>query len=109
MPEARKQGRSLKLDLRAVGYREGKRWIAHCLELDIVAQGDTSEKALSNLAELCSTQIEAAIEEGDLRSIIFPAPPEIWQLFFLARKKKVPAGVSGNGLNRLDFRQVQPV
>jgi predicted RNase H-like HicB family nuclease len=86
-----------RIPLRAVVYQHGKWWIAHCLELDLVAEGDTPESALQDLIDLSSLQIKTAIENQDLRSVFSAAPPEIWALFSRAKdrpnKKKPSAPV----------------
>ena len=61
--------------LRMVVYLEGGGWIAHCLEMDVVAEGKTANEAMRNLEDLCQFQIEVAMKEGDLDSVFRPAPP----------------------------------
>lgn len=75
---------NLKLELRAVGYQEGQRWIAHCLELDLVGQGETPQAAMRELFGVADFHIRDAIESGDIPSIFFPAPKEIFELFAMA-------------------------
>ncbi len=82
--------RELRLDLRAVIYRHGKWWIAHCLETDLVAEGNRPARALKELIELTATQIKAAMDSGDLESIFRPAPPEIWATFSFSREVELP-------------------
>jgi hypothetical protein len=98
-----------QIDLRVITYPEEGVWLAHCLELDIVAEGDTAKKALADLIDLCCLQIKTASDEGDLISIIRPAPPEYWKMYFSARKKKriKPAG---NGiLSQIEEREFELV
>lgn len=76
----------LKAKLRAVIYREDDMWFAHCLELDIVSEGETPSEAMSNLGDLCEMQVRVGLEEGDLASVFRPAPAETWKMFFLATK-----------------------
>ena len=80
----------LKIDLRAVTYREGSDWIAHCLELDIVAEGKTPMEALRNLRDLCQLQVRVAMEEGDISSVFRAAPPEIWKMYSLGDELDSP-------------------
>jgi hypothetical protein len=51
-----------RIDLRAVVYRHGKWWIAHCLELDLVAEGRDPSSAIKDLVDISATQVSAAIE-----------------------------------------------
>jgi hypothetical protein len=75
----------LRIDLRAVIYRYQKWWIAHCLELDLVAEGATPIDAFRDLMELSASQVKAACKMGNLDSIFRSAPPEIWTMFSRAR------------------------
>jgi hypothetical protein len=94
-----------KLDLRAVVYREGQTWIAHCLELDIVADAPTSDAAMHDLLDLCAFQIDTAIENNDLESIFRPAPAKYWNLFYSARLRKKLPKVARPGLGKIDARE----
>ena len=75
---------SPRVSLRFVIYQEGEWWFAHCLELDLVAEGKSPKESLRDVLGLCATQIDVAVEAGDLASIFRPAPPEYWRLFSLA-------------------------
>lgn len=81
---------NLRISLRAVVYQEDDWWLAHCLELDLVAEGKTAKDALANLQGLCAFQIKVAWEDGDLESIFRPAPPETWRMFFLGVEMPAP-------------------
>lgn len=76
-----KTGSNVSINLSAIVYQEDGVWIAHCLELDIVAEGSDVNDAVRTLVSLCDVQIKVALEEGDLQSIFHPAPPEVWQMF----------------------------
>ncbi len=80
--------KAFRIKLRAVAYRHGEWWIAHCLELDLVAEGRTTKDAIKDVMDLCCTQIETAMRSGDLQSIFRAAPPEIWAMF--SRAEDVP-------------------
>jgi hypothetical protein len=86
-----KCGSNLSINLSAIAYRDEGMWLAHCLELDIVAEGKNVDDAFRSLISLCNLQIKVALEEGDLQSIFRPAPPEVWTLF-TAGKRKILAG-----------------
>jgi hypothetical protein len=72
---------SFRVDLRAVVYPHQDGWIAHCLELDLVAEGTSAAEALRDVMDLAAIQVDAAIDAGDLESIFRPAPPEVWAMF----------------------------
>ncbi len=77
---------AIRIDLRGVAYRDNQWWIAHCLEMDVVAEGDTPQEAIKDLIGLCDLKIADAIKEGDIKSVFRPAPPEIWDLYAKATK-----------------------
>ncbi len=81
---------NFSINLSAISYLEDGVWIAHCLELDIVAEGTDAKDAVDSLISLCDLQITTAMEEGDIESIFRAAPPEVWKMFATA-KAKVPA------------------
>ena len=56
------------LHLTAVVTREGEWYVARCLEIEAVSQGETVEQALANLRDVVEVYLE---EDGALP---FPAP-----------------------------------
>jgi hypothetical protein len=71
------------LDLKAVLYRKDEFWLAHCLELDIVAQAREPNPALASLVSLCDLQVRGAMRVRDkVRHVLTPAPREFWALWF---------------------------
>jgi hypothetical protein len=89
-----KTGSDLSINLSAIAFSEDGVWIAHCLELDIVADGKDVDDAISSLISLCDFQIRTAMEHGDLGSVYRSAPAEMWAMFaegtekLLAEKKR---------------------
>jgi len=92
-----------RLTLRALIYKEDGVWIAHCLELDLVADGSTPHQAMMALMELTEFQIEVAMDEGDLSSIFRSAPPEIHSAFATAKDRNPPRK-RVNRVERFDVR-----
>jgi hypothetical protein len=72
---------AFRIPLRAVAYQHGRWWLAHCLELDLVAEGNSAEEAFQDLLDISTTQIKTAIRAGNLESVFRAAPPEIWAMF----------------------------
>jgi hypothetical protein len=95
---------NVRLDLRALLYEEDGVWVAHCLELDVPAEGDSPPLAVKNLVDLISFQVQAAIEDSNLASIFSPAPPEIWRLYTLAKDSANPTENISRPVHRLDVR-----
>lgn len=61
-------------------------WTAHCLELDIVAEGKTFEDVKTEIIELIKIQIDYAFSNDNLDNLYHPAPQEVWQVFFTCKK-----------------------
>ena len=51
-------------------FKEGRRFIAHALELDVSSCGGTKEKALKNLKEAVRLFVEEAEKMGTLKQIL---------------------------------------
>jgi predicted RNase H-like HicB family nuclease len=94
------------MPLHGVIYRDGDHWVSHCLELDIVGQGSTPAEALRQTIELCEMQVHEALAAGDIESIIRPAPPEYWALFYKAGRPVDTGAPARSPIERLDFRQL---
>ena len=97
----------IRLDLRAIIYREDAWWIAHCLELDLPAEGDSPKQALESLIDLISVQVDAAMEEGDLESIYRPAPSELWRLFSIATRDRPLRRKPPKPISRFEARELE--
>lgn len=59
--------------------REGKKVLAHCLELDIVSSGDSTEEAETSLNALVLVQIGTCYESGNWAQLQQKAPFEYYQ------------------------------
>ena len=53
-------------------------WVAHCLQLDLVAEAATSKAAFEELLNLVDAQIRTCVENDNLDNLYFPAPKEVW-------------------------------
>ena len=68
--------------LSCLEYKDGDLYIAHCLEFDLVAQGNSQEEAHNNLADLIKSHIQFAVEKDiEGKSLFRPAPQEYWETF----------------------------
>ena len=91
-------------------YKEDDKFICHCLEFDIVAEGQTKEKAREELAELIKEQIQSATEKNIEEKVLFhPAPIRYWTILSnlrnkLARKEllNMPSITSRDILNKFE-------
>jgi len=69
------------LSLRAMIFPEGREWVAHCLDLDLVETGATSEAAMDALVAAVSTQLGYARSHDNFEHLCQPAPRDAWQRF----------------------------
>src|SRR4030042_6294185 len=60
-------------------------WIAHCLELDIVATSASLETLKEDIKDLILTQVDYAFSNDNLESLYHPAPSAIWKEFYECR------------------------
>ncbi|MBI4125351.1 MAG: hypothetical protein HY466_05425 [Deltaproteobacteria bacterium] len=56
--------------------KEDETWIAHCLELDLVEDGDDKLDATLHLLEMMAAQVQEC--KKDHINFIHPAPAEYW-------------------------------
>jgi hypothetical protein len=90
--------------------KEGKEFIAHCLELDIVATAKTKKSVIDDMISLITAQIEYAFLNDNLAYLFRPAPSEIWEEFYSCK------GVAKRGVikikqksNEISHRFVPPI
>ena len=57
-----------------------RRWVAHCLELDVVAVGSNRPRAITLLKELITELFTAAAQDDTLDKVFNPAPTKYWQM-----------------------------
>jgi hypothetical protein len=100
----------LRIPLSAVVYQESRWWIAHCLELDLVAEGASPEDATRALYRLTEFQLAKAMEEGDVTTAFRPAPADVWRMYWLAGKQPdshaVPRFKPKAPVDRFETRQL---
>lgn len=79
------------MPVRAVLYREDGRWVAHCLEFDLIGDGESPEEAVESLNEAISIQVQDTLKSGNARNLFSPADGEYFEMF--AAGKSVAQGV----------------
>ena len=62
-------------------------FIAHCLELDIVATAKDVDKATEEILGLIRAQVGYAFAHNNLAYLYRPAPPETWEEFYACKKQ----------------------
>jgi predicted RNase H-like HicB family nuclease len=83
--------RTFKMPIRAVLFREEGRWVAHCLEFDLLGDGDSADEAMESLGQAIAVQIEDTIESGNVNNLFSPADGELFKKF--AAGKRVAYGM----------------
>lgn len=80
-------------------YPEDDHYVAHCLEFDLVAQGNSVRESFQNLLDAVELQAAYAVETGDLENLIQPAPPEFWRMLLKSENSpEVSAGLRLPGI-----------
>jgi|GEM_PF-3585430 len=74
----------MTLTVHVLLYPEETWYVAHCLEFDLVAQGETPLTAFKNLLDAIEVQAAYAQEMGDWGQLLVPAPGEYWRLLPIA-------------------------
>ena len=67
------------MPLRAIAYPEAGEWVAHCLDLDIVATGADCNGAFEALVGAVEAQIADVRANDNFAHLFMPAPPEAWR------------------------------
>ena len=68
--------------LKVLLLKEGKFWVAVCLDYDLVAQGDSENEAMARLCRTHHAHVMRCKEEGiEPLSDLKPAPKQYWELY----------------------------
>ncbi len=73
-----------------------KAFIAHCLDMDIVAQGKTRVDAIEELKALVETQLEYCLENDMLETVFRPAPKKYWDKFYANQQRDMISQLSSH-------------
>jgi hypothetical protein len=71
----------LKVPIRVVFYRTENLWWAHCLEFDLMGDGESQQEALHALAVAVEMAIADLIEHGDISTLFSPAEGGVFLRF----------------------------
>lgn len=67
--------------------KEEDTFIAHCLELDIVATANTSVKVEKDIVSLINAQVSYAFSNNNLDNLFHSAPQSVWKEFFMCKEQ----------------------
>jgi hypothetical protein len=77
------------LSIRVLIYREGAQFVAHALELDVLASGNSESAAKKALERLLDNQLSFAACLGIPEAIHFPAPQEFFDRWEKANRLRL--------------------
>lgn len=83
--------RVYNLQIRVLIYRDEGNYVAHALEMDLVAYGKTEKAALSELQRLIACQVSFAIAKGEEHLILFPAERALFDRWEAAQNSSLRA------------------
>src|SRR5688572_8154186 len=83
--EMAKKQHTLRIPLRILFYREGERWIAHCLECDLMGDGETKSQAAEQLCEALAMQLEFSLAHNNPRNLFRAADGKFFGMFAAGR------------------------
>jgi predicted RNase H-like HicB family nuclease len=73
--------KNLRIPLRVVFYREDGKWVAHCLEFDLMGDGDTRDVAVDRLAEAICLQVRESVENNNPENLFSPADGKFFAMY----------------------------
>ena len=82
------------------------KFVAHCLELDVVAVEETKPKAIDLLKELIEVQVNSAIADHALARVFRPAPRKYWEMLAQATPYVPPQRVTRRHISAAPIRRV---
>lgn len=80
----KRNGVSIKFNI--LIKKEDDIYVAHCLELDIVATADNLDQVKDDIISLIDAQISYAFGNDNLANLFRPAPSEVWEEFYSCEK-----------------------
>ena len=94
--------KSPQIKLNVLVYKEEKEWIAHCLQMDLVASSKSRQSVEKNMIDLIAAQVTFALENDNLGAIFMSAPQEEW------RKLEKATFCESRRLNIVVEKEAQP-
>ncbi len=88
MGELISKNSDISINANILTKKEGNIFVAHCLEFDIVATGDTADQAQRECVSLICAQIEYAFAHDNLDNLYHSAPAEVWAELFTCKAQE---------------------
>lgn len=83
-----KKSADISLSVNILIREDDNMFVAHCLELDIVAVAETLDQAQREVVSLICAQVDYAFSNNNLSNLFHPAPPEVWAEFFECKEQQ---------------------
>ena len=65
-------------------------WVAHCLELDLVAASPSMQEAETDLLSIIDEQVRYCITNNNMENLFHDAPREVWDEYIECKKRTRP-------------------
>lgn len=83
------------LTIHVLLYKEDDEWVGHCLEMDLVTCGSSSNEVEKDIIDLIVSHVNFAVENDNLKNVFKPAPDKYWAMLADATRcshRKIPDG-----------------
>ena len=80
-------------------------WIAHCLELDLVAAAPSMQDAETDLLSIIDEQVQYCVTNNNMENLFHDAPKEVWDEYRECKKKTRPRRIEFAPA----FKQASPI
>jgi len=80
---------SMHIQLRAVIFRDGEMWVAHCLEIGVFGHGETMDEALASMSEAVAIQVQESVEHDNLDNLFMSVDPAYLRMFFAGEHRAI--------------------
>lgn len=74
--------REERFDFKVLIKKEPDAWVAHCLELNLVAVAATDKQVESDILDLIVAHVRYALENDNVAHMYHPATESVWKEFF---------------------------
>ena len=70
-----------RIPLQVVFYKDDGRWYAHCLQFDVIGDGESRDEAAKCLSEAILIQLEASARYNNVQNLFAPADGKYFEMF----------------------------
>ena len=88
MSQLYKKSKTVSFTANILVKKEDGMFVAHCLELDIVAVAPTVDEVRREIVSLICAHIDYAFVNDNIENLYHPTPPALWQEFYKCREQE---------------------